>query len=113
MRFFTPSSDNDNFWCKSFKRKGKVDKMPTIKEVLNRVNLPGISDSIKCRWLGELDGKRYEYPEDLDIELLYEYNIYEKYLRAMDDFFNGNMSAYERSAREFRTAFENRKDVRQ
>lgn len=83
--------------------------MPTIKEVLNRVKIPGtISDSIKVRWLGELDKIKYRYPEDADTELKYSFAIYEKYLIAMNDFFSGDMTAYEESATQFYITFAER-----
>ena len=85
--------------------------MPTIKEVINRVKLQGdIPDSIKNRWLGELDGIKYKYPYDADTELVIKKptNIYEKYLRAMNDFFTGNLREYEKSADEFKRAYAER-----
>ena len=83
--------------------------MPTIKEVLNRVKLPGeISDSIKVRWLGQLDNVKYRYPDDVDMELAFKPphdHIYDLYLRAMNDFFSYDMRAYEESANKFRKAY--------
>ena len=80
--------------------------MPTIKEVLNRVKLPGeISDSIKVRWLGELDKKKYSYPDDADTELKYSFNLYKLYLIAMNDFFTGDLSDYAASAILFEKAY--------
>ena len=86
--------------------------MPTIKEVIDRVKLPGaISDSFKYRWLGQLDNVKYRYPEDADTELAikppYD-NVYDLYLKAMNDFFRYDMRAYEESANEFRKAYAER-----
>lgn len=78
----------------------------TIKEVIEKVNLPGdIPDSIKYRWVGELDGERFRFPEDADTELTYSFDLYEKYLIALNDFFTGNMYAYVDSAREFERVY--------
>lgn len=78
----------------------------TIKEVIEKVNLPeDIPDSIKYRWVGELDNKVYKFPDDADTELMYPFNLYEKYLIALSDFFSGDMYAYVKSAREFETAY--------
>jgi hypothetical protein len=86
--------------------------MPTIKEVLNRVKLPGeISDSIKVRWLGELDKIKYRYPDDVDMELAFKPphdHIYDLYLRAMNDFFTGDMANYSASAIMFEQAYAKR-----
>ena len=83
--------------------------MPTIKEVLNKVKLEGdISDSVKCRWLGQLDEKKYRYPDDADTELKYSFPLYEKYLRAMNDFFTGDMANYSASAILFEQAYAER-----
>ena len=81
----------------------------TLKEVIEKVNLPGeIPDSIKYRWVGELDKKKYKYPDDADTELKYSFNLYEKYLIAMNDFFTGDLKAYSESAREFAIAYAER-----
>ena len=78
----------------------------TIKEVIEKVNLPeDIPDSIKYRWVGELDKKVYEFPEDADTELKYPFDLYEKYLIALNDFFSGDLDAYVDSAREFEKAY--------
>lgn len=86
--------------------------MPTIKEVLNRVKLPGnISDSIKVRWLSQLDNIKYRYPEDADMELAFKPpydHIYDLYLRAMNDFFTGDMVNYSASAIMFEQAYAER-----
>ncbi len=79
-----------------------------------------ISDSIKVRWLSELDGKimretmlrddftPYRFPEDGDRELAviepYD-NIYTLYIIAMSDFFSGEMENYAASAALFDTAY--------
>lgn len=77
--------------------------MATIREVLEKVSsLDTFSESIKCRWLGELDKRQYHYPEDADTELLSPNTaVYEKYLVAMSDFFSGDLEKYGESAREF------------
>ena len=83
----------------------------TLKEVIEKVTLSGdIPDSIKYRWVGELDGKKYRYPEDEDAEIKYpfEFELYEKYLIALNDFFTGNMYAYVESAREFEKVYAER-----
>lgn len=86
--------------------------MPTIKEVLNRVKLPGeISDSIKVRWLSQLDNIKYRYPEDAETELVFKTphdHIYDLYLRAMNDFFTGDMVNYSASAIMFEQAYAER-----
>lgn len=84
----------------------------TIKEVIEKVTLSGeIPDSIKYRWVGELDGKKYRYPEDADTELKYSFELYEKYLIAMNDFFSGDMDAYVDSAREFERVYAEERGV--
>lgn len=85
--------------------------MPTIKEVINRVELSGnIAVSIKYRWLGELDGKNYKYPDDADTELVFKTpdNLYDLYLKAMNDFFTGDMVNYSASAILFEQAYAER-----
>ena len=78
----------------------------TIKEVIEKVTLSGeIPDSIKYRWVGELDGKKYRYPEDADTELKYSFNLYKLYLIAMNDFFTGDLSDYAASAILFEKAY--------
>lgn len=85
-----------------------------------------IPDSVKCRWLSELDGKimretmhgkefsPYEFPRDGERELLVKAphdNIYELYIMAMSDFFSGEMASYSQSAAMFGQAYEEfRKD---
>jgi len=78
------------------------------------------SDSIKCRWLSELDGKimretmnqndfkAYRFPEDGEKELVVKApydNIYELYLIAMSDFFSGELGNYSASAALFEQAY--------
>ena len=79
-----------------------------------------IPDSIKVRWLSELDGKimretmfredfaPYRFPKDADRELVvnepYD-NIYTLYIIAMSDFFSGEMENYSASAALFDTAY--------
>ncbi len=85
--------------------------MPTIKEVINRVKLQGkICDSVKYRWLGELDNKSYEYPDDADTELIFKNpdNLYDLYLKALNDFFTGDMVNYSASAILFEQAYAER-----
>ena len=78
----------------------------TIKEVIEKVTLSGeIPDSIKYRWVGELDGKKYRYPEDADTGLKYSFNLYKLYLIAMNDFFTGDMVNYSASAIMFEQAY--------
>lgn len=78
----------------------------TIKEVIEKVTLPGeIPDSIKYRWVGELDGKKYRYPEDADAELKYSFELYKLYLIAINDFFTGDLSDYAASAILFEKAY--------
>lgn len=81
--------------------------MPTIREVLSKVKTNGgIPDSIKVRWLGELDHRVYRLPDDADTELLIKDDkIYDIYIKAMNDFFTGDMMAYSESANEFRMAY--------
>lgn len=80
--------------------------MPRVSEVISKVELQGsIPDSIKYRWLGELDKRVYRYPDDADAELKYPFNIYKLYLIAMNDFFRFDMAAYNESAMEFRRAY--------
>lgn len=85
--------------------------MPTIKEVLNRVKLSGnIRESVKYRWLGHLDNKSYKYPDDADTELVFKTpdNLYDLYLKAMNDFFAGDMVNYSASAILFEQAYAER-----
>ena len=79
-----------------------------------------IPDSIKCRWLSELDGKivretmhrndfvPYRFPDDGERELAvsepYD-NIYELYIIAMSNFFSGEMENYSSSAVLFQQAY--------
>lgn len=79
-----------------------------------------IPDSIKCRWLSELDGKifletmhrndfvPYKFPDDGEKELAvaepYD-NIYELYIIAMSNFFSGEMENYSSSAVLFQQAY--------
>ena len=84
----------------------------TIKEVIEKVTLSGeIPDSIKYRWVGELDGKKYRYPEDADVELKYSFNLYKLYLIAMNDFFTGDLEAYGASAIMFEQAYAKERGV--
>ncbi len=84
--------------------------MPKIKDVLDKVKTSdAIPDSIKVRWLGELDRRVYRLPDDMDAELLYsDSNIYELYLKAMNDFFTGDMESYRVSSLDFHIAYEGR-----
>ena len=77
-------------------------------------------DTIKTRWLSELDGKimretmlrndfaPYKFPDDADKTLVVEApydNIYPLYIIAMSDFFSGEMENYSASAALFDTAY--------
>ena len=78
----------------------------TIKEVIEKVTLSGdIPDSIKYRWVGELDGKKYRYPEDADVEIKYSFELYKLYLIAMNEFFTGDLRGYASSAILFEKAY--------
>ncbi|MBQ3022746.1 MAG: hypothetical protein IJD91_05460 [Clostridia bacterium] len=95
----------------------------TINSVIaeaQRLHPDTISDSIKVRWLNELDGKimretmhrddftPYKFPEDGEKELLVKEpydNIYTLYIIAMSDFFSGEMESYSASAVLFDTAY--------
>lgn len=95
--------------------------MPTVKEIIERTKIPDtIPDSVKCRWLSELDEKitkeimqsyqftPYAFPEDEEKELCVKApydNIYKLYLFAMSDFFSGNMANYNTSAILFEQAY--------
>lgn len=84
----------------------------TINTIIEKVNLyhpDDIPASIKYRWLGEIDKKKYTYPSDGNTELSIKSpneNIYELYLVAMSDFFSGDLRKYEVSAREFQVEYE-------
>lgn len=84
--------------------------MATVQQVIDRVKLPGeYSDSIKCMWLGELDGVRYRYPEDKDTVLKIKEpddNIYDLYLKAMDSYFAGDISGYFVDAQMFQIRYQ-------
>lgn len=84
--------------------------MPTIKQVLEKVNLyDSYPNAILYRWLGELDKKTYRYPEDADTELaIDDIDIYVKYLVAMNDFYSCDFTAYAESAMEFDRAYQER-----
>ena len=90
-----------------------------IQEAL-QLHPDNITESIKCRWLSELDGKisretmfredfvTYRFPEDGEKELLVKSpydNIYELYIIAMSDFFSGELSNYSSSAVLFEQAY--------
>ena len=106
--------------------------MPTINEVLERVNRvrpDAFDDDTKASWLLELDGKLYHevflrhflntddaipkypmsYPEDGDASLLvsnpYD-NLYDLYLMAQIDFHNQEGENYNNSALAFNTALD-------
>lgn len=92
----------------------------TAIEQALRLHPDTIPDSIKCRWLSELDGKimretmhrgdfsPYRFPEDAQRELAvgapYD-NIYELYIIAMSDFFSGELANYSASAVLFEQAY--------
>ena len=85
--------------------------MSTIKQVLDKVNLSNsYPNAILYRWLGELDKRKYSYPEDADTELaIDDTEIYVKYLVAMNDFYSGDLIAYGESAMEFERAYQKRR----
>ena len=92
----------------------------SVIEQASKLHPDTIPDSIKCRWLSELDGKimgetmgrndfsAYSFPEDGEKELVvkppYD-NIYELYIIAMSDFFSGEMANYSASAMLFEAAY--------
>jgi len=92
----------------------------SVIEQVSKLHPDTIPDSIKCRWLSELDGKitletmhrdnftAYKFPEDGERELIvkppYD-NIYELYLIAMSDFFSGELANYSASAVLFERAY--------
>ena len=82
--------------------------MPTIRNVLSEAQIgEGLSEAIKYRWLGELDKKKYSYPEDADTELkLKNAEVYVTYLEAMDTFLSGDMVEYSVKAELFQMAYE-------
>lgn len=103
--------------------------MATVNSVIAhalRLHPDSIPDSIKCRWLSELDGKimretmhsnsfaAYSFPRDADKTLVVQSpydNIYELYIIAMSDFFSGEIANYAQSAIMFEQAYsEFRKD---
>lgn len=92
----------------------------TVIEQALRLHPDTVPDSIKCRWLSELDGKimretmhrddfvPYKFPEDGDRELVVQPpydNLYELYIIAMSDFFSGEMANYSASALLFEQAY--------
>ncbi len=97
--------------------------MATVNSVIARameLHPDAISDSIKCRWISELDGKimretmhrddfpGYSFPEDGDKELLVKApydNIYELYIIALGDFYSGEFESYSSSAMLFEEAY--------
>lgn len=97
--------------------------MATINTAIeNAIKLQpdSFSDTLKSRWISELDGKimnevmhksnfkPYDFPADGDKELLakspYD-NIYELYIIAMSLFFCGEMGAYSSAAILFQQAY--------
>lgn len=82
--------------------------MPKIKDVLSQAKMAeGIAEEVKYRWLGQLDGKTYTFPEDADTELkMKSIKVYTTYLEAMDAFFSGDMASYEVLALKLRLAYE-------
>ena len=92
----------------------------SVIEAVSKSHPDTIPDSIKCRWLGELDGKimsetmhkegfvPYKFPEDGERELVVKApydNLYELYLIAMSDFFSGELANYNVSAVMFGEAY--------
>ena len=82
--------------------------MPTIREVLSKAHMSeDLPESIKYRWLGELDKKKYNHPEDADTELkLRSVEVYTLYLDAMDAFFSGDLMEYSVKAELFHRAYD-------
>ena len=81
--------------------------MPTIREVLAKAQThEDIPEAVKYRWLGELDKRKYSYPEDADTELkLRSAEVYALYLEAMDTFFSGDLAEYGAKAILFERAY--------
>ena len=81
--------------------------MPTIREVLAKAQTrEDLSDAIKYHWLGELDKRKYSYPEDADTELkLRSVEVYVLYLEAMEAFFSGDLAEYSAKAILFERAY--------
>lgn len=92
----------------------------TVIEEAQKLHPDSFPDSIKARWLSELDGKimsetmfrddfaPYQFPKDADRELVVKApydNIYTLYIIAMSDFFSGEMENYAVSAALFDTAY--------
>ena len=98
--------------------------MSTINKAIERamqIHPDAIEDSVKARWISELDGKiaretmhlkdykPYDFPDDCETELLAEPpydSIYELYIIAMSDFFSGELGNYSASAAMFDSAYE-------
>ena len=82
--------------------------MPTIKQVIDKVNLSNsYPNAILYRWLGELDKRKYEYPEDADTELAKKnIELYTTYLEAMDAFYTGDLADYSVLAFKFQLIYE-------
>lgn len=97
--------------------------MATINKVIQsamKLHPDSFPDSVKSRWISELDGKimaetmyredfkGYRYPEDADKELVVKApydNIYELYIIAMSDFYSGEFESYSASAIMFEQAY--------
>ena len=97
--------------------------MATINKTIEQamqIHPDAIDDSVKSRWISELDGKimretmhcndfkGYSYPDDGDKELVVKHpydNIYELYLVAMSDFCSGEFESYSTSAILFEQAY--------
>ena len=97
--------------------------MATINKAIAEameIHPDAIADSVKCRWISELDGKifrevmhkndfaGYSYPEDGDKELTAKHpydNIYGLYLVAMSDFYSGEFESYSTSSMLFNEAY--------
>lgn len=74
--------------------------MPKIKDVLAQIQTSKeIPDVIKYIWLGQLDKKKYNYPEDADTELkMKNIEVYTTYLDAMIAFYSGDLAEYSAKA---------------
>lgn len=91
--------------------------MATVKQVIDRVELlDTIHESVVYRWLGQLDGRTYTFPEDKDTELKIKEpddSLYDLYLKAMNTFFMGDLKDYQDKAIDFQLAYQEYLDKEQ